>query len=184
MSEGSSNGELNVLRENKLRAIYDAALKTPGSRELSVEEAEKLIRPYESASDTLKSEIEVEIGAEIYDGTIYAGISPDTGKAMYATPADAPGTYTFNEAARYAENLEAHVHRDWHAPSKGELNVLWENRNKGKLKGTFNESGSNSAGWYWSSSQSNDGYAWGQRFSDGSQDYYGKNFDSSLRCVR
>jgi hypothetical protein len=50
--------KLKELRENKLRDIYEAALKTPGSRELTVEEAEKFIRPYESASDALKADIE------------------------------------------------------------------------------------------------------------------------------
>jgi hypothetical protein len=42
------------------------------------------------------------------DGTLYAGVSPDTGKAMYATPMDAPLSYTFNEAQEYAENLDAY----------------------------------------------------------------------------
>src|SRR5260370_42273506 len=37
-------------------------------------------------------------GDKMPDGTIYAGVSPDTGKAMYATPADAPLTYTVNAA--------------------------------------------------------------------------------------
>jgi len=50
--------KLKDLREDQLRDIYEAALKTPGSRELTVEEAEEFIRPYESASDALKSEIE------------------------------------------------------------------------------------------------------------------------------
>jgi hypothetical protein len=49
---------LKDLREDQLRDIYEAALKTPGSRELTVEEAEEFIRPYESAADALKSEIE------------------------------------------------------------------------------------------------------------------------------
>ena len=49
---------MKELRENKLRDIYEAALKTPGSRELTVEEAENYIRPYESASDALKADIE------------------------------------------------------------------------------------------------------------------------------
>jgi Protein of unknown function (DUF1566) len=127
----------------------------------------------------------IQVGDEMPDGPIYAGISPDTHQPMYATPSDAPGTYTFNQAAKYASKLDAHGHHDFHAPSKGELNLLWENRNKGKLKGTFNETGSDSAGWYWSSSPDLNDYAWAQRFSDGDQDndflrYYG----SSLRCVR
>ncbi len=80
-----------------------------------------------------------EIGDEVEDGTVYAGLSPDTGRAMYATPKDASGAYDFNEAAGYAEDLGAHGHNDWRVPSKGELNVLWENCDKGRLKGTFNK---------------------------------------------
>jgi hypothetical protein len=126
-----------------------------------------------------------EIGDEMPDGTIYAGLSPDTGEKMFATPRDAPGTYTFNEAAKYAKDLDAHGHHDFHAPSQGELNVLWENRNKGKLAGTFNETGSDPAGWYWSSTPNFINIAWAQRFSDGYQNTkYFRNIDSSLRCVR
>jgi hypothetical protein len=125
-----------------------------------------------------------KVGEEMFDGTILAGYYE--GKPLYATPRDAPGTYTFNEAAKYAKNLDANGHHDFHAPSKGELNVLFENRNKGKLKGTFNETGSDPAGWYWSSSPLNYyGYfGWAQRFSDGFQDYDSRGDTSSLRCVR
>jgi hypothetical protein len=131
-----------------------------------------------------KEDVQVNIGDEMPDGMIYAGISPDTHKPMYATPKDAPGTYPFNEAAKYANNLDAHGHHDFHVPSKGELDVLWENRNKGKLKGTFNETGSTPAGWYWSSSQYFNFGSWTQRFSDGFQVYDTRNLGSSLRCVR
>lgn len=124
------------------------------------------------------------VGDEMEDGTIYAGISPDTHKAMYTTPQDAPGTYTFNEAANYANNLDAHGHHDFHAPSKGELNVLWENRNKGKLAGTFNETGSNPAGWYWSSPQNHLKGAWVQCFRFGDQYNLHRDCVSTLRCVR
>ena len=146
------------------------------------------VRVHTPANDTaVKPETAPEIGDEMEDGTIYAGISPDTKKPMYATPKDAPGTYTFNKAADYASTVDAHGHHDFHAPSKNELNVLYENRNKGKLKGTFNETGSVFAGWYWSSSQDVNNLAWVQRFSDGLQLIYGKYFEvgvSSLRCVR
>jgi hypothetical protein len=37
---------------------------------------------------------DVQVGDKMPDGTIYVGISPDTGNAMYTTPADAPLTYT------------------------------------------------------------------------------------------
>jgi hypothetical protein len=135
------------------------------------------------SAENAKQDVQINIGDEMEDGTIYAGISPDTNQPMYATPTDAPGTYTFKEAARYAESLDAHRHHDFHAPSIGELNVLFQNRNKGKLKETFNETGSSPAGWYWSSSSSYDDYGWAQRFSDGNQDAY-RLYASSLRCVR
>jgi Protein of unknown function (DUF1566) len=131
----------------------------------------------------VKKTVSPEIGDEMPDGTIYAGISPDTGKPMYATPKDAPGTYRFNKAAKYAKKLDAQGHKDWRVPTKNELNVLYQNRDKGKLKGTINETGSYPAGRYWSSSQSN-GHAWGQRFSDGDQYDYFSDVISSLRCVR
>jgi hypothetical protein len=45
------------------------------------------------------------------DGTVFAGISPDTGKEMFAKAADAPLSYTFNEARKYAKDLDAHGHQ-------------------------------------------------------------------------
>jgi hypothetical protein len=126
---------------------------------------------------------ELKLGDRMSDGTIFAGISPDTGKPMYTTPAGAPLTYSFNEARKYADRLDAHGHQDWRMPTKGELNVLWENRNEGALKGTFNVTGSGPAGWY-GSSREDGGSAWGQRFSDGAQGWDFEDDGSSLRLVR
>jgi hypothetical protein len=123
----------------------------------------------------------LKIGEKMPDGTVYAGISPDTGKAMYTTPADAPLTYTFNQSQKYAGKLDAHGHKDWRVPTKGELNVLFQNRAD---IGGFDISGSNPAGWYWSSSQTSYTGAWAQRFSDGYQGYNYTLGVSSLRCVR
>jgi hypothetical protein len=115
------------------------------------------------------------------DGTVYAGISPDTHEHMYATPNDAPLTYTFDQAKEYATKLGGHGHKDWRVPTKGELNVIFQNRD---AIGGFNDSGSYPAGWYWSSSQ-DDGYdGWAQRFSDGVQGGDAEDHVSSLRCVR
>ncbi len=141
------------------------------------------VKVHPAANDS-SATAEPKIGDKMTDGTVYAGISPDTHKPMYATPADAPLTYTFNEAGKYAAKLDAYGHHDWHVPTRGELNVLWENCNEGALKGTFNVTGSLPAGWYWSSSQLYNGLAWAQRFSDGNQYYDFKHYDSSLRCVR
>jgi hypothetical protein len=122
---------------------------------------------------------EVKIGDAIPDGTILAGYYE--GKPLYATPEDAPGTYTFNEAAKYASSLDTHGHNDFHVPSKGELNVLWENRNEGKLKGTFNE-----AGQYWTADAPFGAcvHAYVQSFRSGEQLIGYTSESSFLRCVR
>jgi hypothetical protein len=121
------------------------------------------------------------IGERMLDGTVYAGISPDTGVSMYATPKDAPLTLKWEQAMRYAGALDAHGHHDWRVPTKGELNLLFQNR---AAIGGFDLSGSYPAGWYWSSSQANDYDAWDQRFSDGDQYYDDKVIHAPLRCVR
>src|SRR5262245_46021586 len=94
-------------------------------------------------------------GDRMPDGTIYAGVSPDIGRAMYTTPADAPLTMKWKKAMDYAAGLDAHGREDWRVPTNAELNVLWENRDKDALKGTFNVTGSYPAGWYWSSTEGN-----------------------------
>jgi hypothetical protein len=130
------------------------------------------------------------VGERMRDGTIFAGISPDTGKAIYTTGSDAIHTHDWFEAKAYCEASEkspdavnSSGHKEWRVPTKGELNVLFQNR---AAIGGFNESGSYPAGWYWSSSHYDDPYgnAWAQRFSDGLQLYNYDNGASYLRCVR
>ena|SRR5690349_18689243 len=124
-------------------------------------------------------------GDKMDDGTIYAGISPETGKPMYTTPADASLSIKWKQAMDYAAGLDAHGHQDWRVPTRAELNVLYDNRDKGALKGTFNVTGSLFAGWYWSSTETFAHLAvWDQRFSDGLESWYEKDNFSSLRCVR
>ncbi len=140
------------------------------------------------ASDTLRAggwveapPAEPKVGDKMPDGTVLAGISPDTNKPMYATPTDASLTMKFNEAQEYATKLDAHGHKDWHVPTKAELNVLFNNR---AAIGGFNVTGSYPAGWYWSASPYDGWNAWGQRFSDGFQNYSLKGSHSAVRCVR
>jgi hypothetical protein len=124
---------------------------------------------------------EPKVGNKMRDGTVYAGISPDTNKPMYVTPADASRTMKFNEAQEYASKLDAHGHKDWRVPTKAELNVLFNNR---AAIGRFYIGGSNPSGWYWSSSQNDKWNAWSQRFSDGLHDYRSMNSPWSVRPVR
>ena len=124
------------------------------------------------------------IGDEDPDGTVYAGISPDTGKKMFALPANAPSTFTFDEAQKYADRTNAQKtsgHDDWRLPTKNELNVLFNNV---AAIGGFNANSSGPAGWYRSASSDDDWSAWCQRFSDGVQVGNLKGGLSSVRLVR
>jgi len=119
------------------------------------------------------------------DGTIYAGISPDTNQPMYAAPEDAPVSMDFNAAAKYAKTLQVGDKKDFRVPSKAELNVLFQNREKGALKGTFNLTGAVEGGWYWSSTPSPVlDITHAQRFSDGCQGIGDPDEPSSVRVIR
>lgn len=87
-------------------------------------------------------------------------------------------------AAEYCDGLTAHGHSDWYLPAQDELDVLYDNKNAGDLNGTFNESDSFPAGWYWSSTELSVGGARFQRFSTGSQDNGDKFSLFVVRCVR
>ncbi|MCE9508093.1 MAG: fibrobacter succinogenes major paralogous domain-containing protein [Alphaproteobacteria bacterium] len=107
---------------------------------------------------------------------------------------------TFNQAAKYAKSLKVGGKKGFHVPSEAELKVLFDNRKKGALKGTFNLTGANRSGWYWSSAPGSQHTPTGkkltradddfgasvQRFSDGLQFSVGKDetFSLSVRCVR
>src|SRR5580658_2265628 len=70
----------------------------------------------------------LRIGDRAPDGTIYAGMSADSGKPIYTTPSDAPFACTFDQAREYTGRLGAHGHCDWRVPTKAELGVLVQNR--------------------------------------------------------
>jgi hypothetical protein len=133
--------------------------------------------------DTGKPSFVAAAGGRMPDGTVYAGISPDTGNKLYTTATDAPGVYTWSQAIEYCTNLSAFSHADWRVPSLGELAVQFANRAD---IGGFNETGrlKGASGYYWSSLQIGEGEAWGQLFSDGFHEDFDKNQVSSLRCVR
>jgi hypothetical protein len=138
---------------------------------------------------TRLDEDETDIGAAIgdimKDGTIYAGDSPSTHLPIYAAPADAPTCMAFGKAEKYAKGLSVGGKKDFHLPDKEELQVLFDNRDKGALKRTLNVTGSDTAGWYLSSAPGCNSHAYGVRFSDGAQGYsFGLQHQSSVRCVR
>lgn len=68
---------------------------------------------------------------------------------------------------------------EWWLPSRVELNLLYKN-----LRDKVIATSSGYRDYYWSSSQGNYDYAWGQRFSDGSQLNDDKSNPRSVRAVR
>jgi hypothetical protein len=86
------------------------------------------------------------------DGTIFAGRLPYTDKYIFVTRKDAPMTLGAEAAMEYAAALDSNGHRDWRLPNIVELNMLYQNRQTGALRGTFNETASSPGSQYWSSS--------------------------------
>ncbi len=93
------------------------------------------------------------------------------GHGLVAAPKDL-GRMTWDDAMSACNNLELNGYSDWHLPTKEELNILYYY--KDRVGGFANN-------YYWSSTESSDGFAWGQDFGDGRQD---GNFKSSRYTVR
>jgi hypothetical protein len=112
---------------------------------------------------------------ELDDGGIYVGLSAENGKPLHAALADLFEYKTFDEALAAAEELKA-AHPTAHVPTPKELDKnLFENRNKGHLKGTFNTSGSFPASVYRTSAPCDYGLARVQNVGVGTQ--YGSYMD-------
>ncbi len=108
-------------------------------------------------SDALTS-LESLVGSRMKDGTIFAGISPDTGKQMFLKPATSNMSVAFYRAQEDARQ-SAHGHKDWHVPTKGEMETLLKNKEKGALKAIFN---ARPSGSYWTSTPAGSAGLWVQ----------------------
>jgi hypothetical protein len=120
-------------------------------------------------------------GEKMANGSIYAGISPDTGRLMFVAAADAPAALEPAQAETYASGLDAHGRKDWRIPTIGELNVLFNNR---AAIGGFDLTGQWPGGWYQSSTQSKYLRPVQKRFDDGTEsDRVSRGGPAALRCV-
>ena len=140
------------------------------------------VHVHPAANDSAAVSAEPQIGDKIppghkHAGWIYGGISKTTHEPFYVAPKDS-GVFQWKAAMAFALRDGSRV------PSQDELDQIYEARDEGALKGTFNVTGSYPAGWYWSS-RDNYSLAWAQRFSDGYQNLsHYENHASSLRCVQ
>jgi len=87
------------------------------------------------------------------------------------------GCATAGIAARLANDLVLGGESDWFLPSKDELNLMYENLHQAGIGGFGSD-------YYWSSSESNSYFAWGQYFGSGGQNSYDKNYLNRVRAVR
>ena len=87
------------------------------------------------------------------------------------------GCSTAGIAARLCGDLVLGGYSDWYLPSKDELNQLFLNK---VAIGGFAISNS----YYWSSTEDDYSYAWGQYFSDSSQNSNAKYYNNNVRAVR
>ncbi len=124
-------------------------------------------------------------GTKMADGTIYACMSPTRNQPMYVAPVDASLKLNFNAAASYAKKLQVGDKNDFRVPDREELRVIFENKDEGALRGTFDVTGDFPAGYYWSSSTSTGSpVARDIRCKDGYEEVDYKSQKYSLRCVR
>jgi hypothetical protein len=83
-----------------------------------------------------------------------------------------------SRAAQLCASLNFDGHKDWFLPSKDELNLMYYNLKRKGLGGFSN-------GWYWSSSQYSNYFAWIQLLGDGTQVGISKAVTIySIRAVR
>jgi hypothetical protein len=120
---------------------------------------------------------------DLDDGGIYVGLSAETSRPLHAALADLPDYKTYEEALAAAEQLTV-LHPTAHVPTPMELDKnLFDNRNTGHLKGTFNTSGSVPGIVYRSSASYGGGSARVQWFDDGCQNVGYKDTRLAVRLV-
>jgi hypothetical protein len=136
-------------------------------------EARKQVSALEAALAALtgvgvSSEVaQAKPGDRMPDGTVYVGISPNSGRPLYAMPADLPGYHDWQGAQTAATAQTFAGHTDWRLPTKQELNMLYCLR---EAIGGFKRD------YYGSSSE------WKQDFTNSHQGCY--DFNVCVRCVR
>jgi hypothetical protein len=135
--------------------------------------------PTQQALGNSASPAALKVGDAVAEGPNKGWIYCETkkGDAFLVAPKDS-GVMQWREAMNYAARENSEL------PNREQLDAMYEARDTGALKGTFNVTGSNPAGWYWSATQYFTSNAWCQRFSDGNQGNVSKDDRSSVRFVR
>lgn len=89
-----------------------------------------------------------KIGDVVPGGDVYAGVSPDTGRRMYARVEDEETVLSFNAAAARAKELSLETGKAYRVPSIEELKILF---NHHAAVGGFKTTDDSPNAWYGSS---------------------------------
>ena len=90
-----------------------------------------------------------------------------------------------SSAAKLCLDLVSGGQSDWYLPSIQELNMLWNNYNTvARVLSQISGATQLYNNYYWSSSESDNNYAWGFFFTDGSTSTTSKNLTDYVRAVR
>jgi len=86
-------------------------------------------------------------------------------------------------AIKYCKNLDFETYTDWRLPTRSELSSIINKSRNPSIKKIFNNIESN---YYWSSSSHKEykSNAWNIDFSSGQIDFYSKNLQYYVRCIR
>jgi len=110
-------------------------------------------------------------------GTAIGGTLTAINTGFANTNAIVAGCSTAGIAARLCDTLTVGGFTDWYLPAKDELNLMYVNLHTQSL-------GSFASNFYWSSSEYDANYAWGQGFSNGNQASNSKTNAYYVRAVR
>ena len=134
--------------------------------------------PTQQALSTSTSPAALKVGDVVAEGPNKGWIYCETkaGEAFLVAPKD-------NCMMQWRAAMDYAAREKVELPSKEQLNAMYEARNTGALKGTFNVSGG-LAGWYWSALQNGSSDPWCLGFSAGNWGLGNELSRSSLRCIR
>jgi YD repeat-containing protein len=113
------------------------------------------------------------------------GTITDTGTGLMWQKATAPGTYTWEQALTYCENLTLGGLSDWRLPNRNELQTLVDySRYNPAIDTTFFSDTVASVFWSSTTYAGSTGYAWYVDFYGGGVGSYNKSYYNYVRAVR
>lgn len=117
------------------------------------------------------------VGGVCPDGTIYIGISADSGQRMYAMPIDAAGKFDWQTAFSYCEGFSGGGYNNWYVPYNSEVGAFYTLRSALGMD-------SRAGNYYWTASVFNATTSYAMLIDDGVTYDLDSNSKFLVRCIR